>query len=76
MIACINLVESKYYLYQENGLLVNRKDFTKDIKEYGEIVATSHDGLTYIFKKKNKPDFSILELGFSGFKFIKKIDII
>jgi len=24
LIACLNLVESKFYLYRENGLLVNR----------------------------------------------------
>ena len=56
--------------------MVNRKDFVKDLKEYGEIISTSHDGLSYIFKKKNKPEFSILELSFEGFKFIKKIDMI
>ena len=76
LISCLNLIESKVYLYRENGLLVNRCDFTKDIKEYGDIISTSNDGLSFIFKKKNKSEFSILELSFKGFKFVKKIDII
>jgi len=54
LVACMNLVESKVYLYRENGLLVNRNDFITDIKEYGDIITTSHDGLNFIFKKKNK----------------------
>ena len=76
LIACLNLIESKVYLYRENGLLVNRCDFMKDIKEYGDIISASNDGLSFIFKKKNKSEFSILELSFTGFKFVKKIDII
>lgn len=64
LIACLNLVESKVYLYRENGQLVNRCDFVKQIKEYGDIISTSNDGLNYIFKKKNKSEFSILELSF------------
>jgi len=40
------------------------------------MVIASHDGLSYIFKKKTKSEFSILELSFTGFKFVKKIDVL
>ena len=60
----------------DNGVLVQRKHFTKEIHAHGDIVSTSHNGLNYIFKKKNKSEFSILKLEFDGFKLIKTIDII
>lgn len=46
----MNLTEHKYYVYKENGILVNRIDYSEWVEEFGEPVATSENGLNFIFK--------------------------
>jgi hypothetical protein len=47
----MNETEHKYYVYTQNGLLVNRVNFTDLVNKYGEPVATSSNGLNFILKK-------------------------
>jgi hypothetical protein len=43
-IFAFNLNESKFYVYSEKGLLINRIEYAHYTKKYGEIVSTSPDG--------------------------------
>ena len=47
----MNETEHKYYVYSQNGLLINRVNFSNYIKKYGNPVATSPNGLNFIFQK-------------------------
>ena len=51
-IICINVSENKFYVYSENGLLLNRVNFSETIVKYGHIVAISNNGLTLVLKKR------------------------
>ena len=53
-IICINQTENKYYVYSENGILVNRINFNAEMEQYGQIVAMSNNGLTLVFKKSHE----------------------
>ena len=68
-IICMNYTESKYYIYSENGILLNRVNFENNVKQYGDPIATSHDGLKYIFMKKNKHEITVMLLTEKGFEF-------
>ena len=50
-IVCMNITESKFYVYQHNGILISRYDFSNDIKSYGEIKAISPNGKYMVLKK-------------------------
>jgi len=71
----MNLTEHKYYVYRENGILVNRIDYSHWVEEYGEPVATSENGLNFIFKKKTKNIISIIHLDEVNLTHIKSFDI-
>lgn len=40
-IICVNYTESKYYIYSENGILLNRVDYHDNVVNYGDLIATS-----------------------------------
>ena len=50
-IIAMNETESKYYVYTQNGLLINRIDFSDLVENYGNPISTSSNGLNFIFKK-------------------------
>lgn len=50
-IIAMNETEHKYYVYTQNGLLLNRVNFSDVVSKYGEPVSTSSNGLNFIFKK-------------------------
>ena len=56
---CCNLTEHKYYVYSMIGILINRIDFSEEVKKYGEPIATSGNGQNFIFKK----DVNDLKMG-------------
>ena len=58
----MNLTEHKYYTYKENGVLVNRVDYSSWVEEFGEPIATSENGLNFIFKKKTSYTINIIHL--------------
>ena len=74
LIVCFNLLEAKIYMYLENGVIAARYDYSIFKHKYGEIVATSSDGLNFIFKKKSKNQISYITLDINGLKFNKSID--
>lgn len=47
----MKITESKYYVYSQNGVLINRVDFGNLVDAYGEPVQTSSNGQVYILKK-------------------------
>ena len=47
----INLTESKYYVYSQNGMLKKRVDYQMAAEKYGTPRAVSNNGCVYIFKK-------------------------
>ena len=51
-IFAFNLTESKYYVYSEKGMLLNRYDFSKMTKKYGQVVSTSQNGLNMALYNK------------------------
>ena len=50
-IICLNETESKYYVYSENGILLNRINFANITEKYGKIIAMSNNGLNLILSK-------------------------
>jgi hypothetical protein len=55
-----NLTESKFYVYSEKGLLENRIEFSELIKEYGEIMCTSPDGLNFALHNRRNDTITII----------------
>lgn len=49
-IICLNETESKFYVYTQDGLLINRVDFAALTHKYGKPIAGSNNGLNFIFK--------------------------
>lgn len=43
-IICMNITQSKYYVYDTNGILQNRVNFEEYQKEFGHPIATSSNG--------------------------------
>ena len=74
-IIAINCTESKYYIYSENGLLLNRVVFKDLTKRYGEIVSTSANGLNFALWNKNSDEVTIIRLSLIKMKFIKSIPL-
>ena len=50
-IVCINLNESKYYMYGTDGILQFRYDYTQEQEMYGKPIKSSSNGQSFIFKK-------------------------
>ena len=48
----MNETEHKYYVYTQNGLLINRVNFRELVNQYGEPVAASSNGLNFMLRKK------------------------
>ena len=40
----MNETEHKYYVYQQNGLLINRVDFSDLVEQYGAPTSVSSNG--------------------------------
>jgi len=53
-IICMNKSERKFYVYSENGLLLNRINFGQKIKVHGDIVAISNSGLNFVLKRSHE----------------------
>ena len=51
LIMAMNLTLSKYYIYTERGILVNRVEFSQLVEKYGNASLTSTDGLKFIFRR-------------------------
>lgn len=47
----MNLTLSKYYIYTEQGLLINRIAFAHLVERYGAPHLCSPDGLKFLFRK-------------------------
>lgn len=52
-IVCMNRTESKYYVYTQTGILINRVAYMDETRYHGEMVAGSNNAQNYIFQKKN-----------------------
>ena len=50
LIVCVNFLESKIYMYLENGVIVKRYNFSDYKTKFGEIVTTSANGLNFLMK--------------------------
>ena len=74
-IIAMNLAEHKFYTYSENGLMINRFDYSDWVKLYGEPIATSTDGQNFIFKNKRDDIISIIYLDERELTLIKTLDI-
>tara|TARA_B110000285_G_C14752526_1_gene435833 strand:- start:333 stop:662 length:330 start_codon:yes stop_codon:yes gene_type:complete len=49
---CFNLTEHKFYVYSQNGILLNRVNFSKQVEKYGEPKDVfSSDGKNFLFLK-------------------------
>ena len=59
-IFAFNLNESKFYTYNEQGLLLKRIEFSEIIKKYGEIVAASQNGLNFALQNKRNDTITII----------------
>ena len=47
----MNTTEHKYYVYTQNGMLMNRVDYSDKIEKHGYPISTSSNGLNFIFQK-------------------------
>ena len=47
-------------MYSEKGLLENRIEFSELIKEYGEIICTSSDGLNFALHNRRNDIITII----------------
>ena len=52
----MNETEFKYYVYTQDGLLINRVNFKKYVDKFGPPISTSSNGLNFIFKKDHDYD--------------------
>lgn len=89
-IICINETEHKFYVYQQNGLLINRVDFSEQVQKYGSPLAVSSNGQNFIFRPNlDKRDFeephqrieqmlkfNIMKLNIFGINWIKEINVL
>jgi hypothetical protein len=51
-ILCLNITQSKYYVYATNGILQNRVNYHDISLKYGEPVSTSSNGQYFVFKRR------------------------
>ena len=65
------------YSYLQNGLLINRDNYAGIIEKYGEIVATSNNGLCYVLKKKEDHHMkvSLAVMSMFGFRYVQTVDL-
>lgn len=40
-IISINLTNSKYHVFHQNGTMINRVDFKAEVEKYGDLISTS-----------------------------------
>ena len=62
------MTESKYYVYNEKGILLKRIDYSDYTKKYGEVVSISDDGLNFLMSNKIRDQLTVLR--FSEYKVI------
>ena len=74
-IFAFNLNESKFYVYSEKGLLINRIEYADYIKKYGEIVATSPDGLNFALHNKSSDIITIIRFDEEKVCYLKSLNI-
>lgn len=89
-IICMNETESKYYVYTQDGLLINQVNFKNLVDKYGNPRATSGNGLNFIFKKTYDYDtiedmddlrkkmftISIMNMNIFGIIHVKDVDLL
>lgn len=88
-IICMNETESKYYVYTQDGLMINRVNFKNLVDKYGDPLATSGNGLNFVFKKEYDYDtihmkdlqkkmftISIMNMSIFGLIHVKNVDLI
>ena len=49
-VICMNLTQSKYYVYDTNGILQNRINYNDIADKYGQPISTSSNGQYFVFK--------------------------
>ena len=70
-IVCMNITEQKYYIYSQNGLLINRIEFDDYIEKYGDIIVTSPNGQNFILQKKSdKRMITLVKLTMFGMQIV------
>ena len=74
-ILAVNLTESKYYVYSEKGILLNRINFRQFVEFYGEPLTVSSNGLNYVFKKKGENVINVIHMNEFKIHFIKSIEV-
>ena len=62
-IICLNLSESIFEVYSQNGLLLKQLDYTEHVSKYGEPIAVSNNGQNFIFKHSERTLMSMSEQG-------------
>lgn len=62
-IVCMNITESKYYIFSERGLMINRVDFSQIMEQYLSIKAVSPNGRNFVLLKKKKKTSDPSEFG-------------
>lgn len=72
-IICMNLSEQKLYVYSQNGLLSNRVEYSDLVDKYGEMLATSNSGQSFIFYQK--PEVTIFKLSIFGLHPVQKFSL-
>jgi len=50
----MNTTEHIYEVYTQNGMMLNRVDFKDKINDYGEPIATSSNGINFVFQRSIK----------------------
>lgn len=50
-IICLDLTNYDYEIYSQNGLMINKIDFSHLVEKYGVPMKTSNNGQNFIFKK-------------------------
>ena len=74
-IFAFNINESKFYVYSEKGLLLNRIEYSEYTKKYGEFVSTSPDGLNFVLHDKVADTISIIRFDEEEVQLLKSIKV-
>lgn len=69
------MTESKYYVYSEKGILLNRIDFSKITKKYGQIVSCSQNGLNFALHNKMQDIVSVIRFTEKSTLYLKTIKV-
>ena len=79
----MNLSERKTYSYSQNGILMTRFEYKKEVKMYGDPIKTSSNGQNFIFKRskiqikelninpQDKWIFNVMAISMFGIRFIQ-----